>query len=132
MRGDKLGSIYQAIRPSHLNGISFGRGSESDTVTVLSGPIHRFELDDQNLQTETAYLQYISKSSPFRPVYLNVLGEEIVAVGAVVKHNLVEGGRAQLQHLAVVITAVLIFTYHPLAHRELLHRSLVALWSTRK
>lgn len=130
MRGDKLGSVYQAIRPSHLNGISFGRGSESDTVTVLRGSIHRFELDDQNLQTETA--EYISKSSPFSLVYLNVLGEEIVAVGAIVKHNLVEGGRAQLQHLAVVITAVLIFTYHPLAHCELLHRSLVALWSTRK
>lgn len=64
--------------------------------------------------------------------HLDVLGEEIVAVGAVVKHHLVEGGRAELQHLAVVIAAVLVFAYDPLAYGELLHGSLAALWRDRK
>lgn len=65
-------------------------------------------------------------------VHLDILGEEIVAVGAVVKHNLVEGGRAELQHLAVVIAAVLVFAYDPLTDGELLHGSLGALWRDRK
>lgn len=45
---------------------------------------------------------------------LNVLWEQIVAVGAVVKDDLVEGGGAKLLHLAVVITAIFVFTDHPL------------------
>lgn len=65
-------------------------------------------------------------------VHLDVLGEEIVAVGAVVKHDLVEGGRAKLQHLAVVVAAVLVFAYDPLTYGELLHCSLAALWRDRK
>lgn len=65
-------------------------------------------------------------------VHLDVLGEEIVAVGAVVKHDLVEGGRAELQHLAVVVAAVLVFAYDPLTYGELLHCSLAALWRDRK
>lgn len=65
-------------------------------------------------------------------VHLDILGEEIVAVGAVVKHDLVEGGRAELQHLAVVIAAVLVFAYDPLTDGELLHGSLGALWWDRK
>lgn len=64
--------------------------------------------------------------------HLNVLGEEIVAVGAVVKHDLVEGGRGELQHLAVVVAAVLVFAYDPLTDGELLHCSLAALWRDRK
>lgn len=65
-------------------------------------------------------------------IHLDVLGEEIVAVGAVVKHDLIEGGRAELQHLAVVVAAILVFAYDPLTYGELLHCSLAALWRDRK
>lgn len=62
-----------------------------------------------------------------RSINLDVLWEEVVAVGAVVEHNLVEGGRGQLHHLAVVVTAVFVFTDHPLLDCQLAHGRLVAL-----
>ena len=58
---------------------------------------------------------------------LNVLWEQIVAVGAVVKDDLVEGGGAKLLHLAVVITAIFVFTDHPLPNWQIPHRSLCPL-----
>lgn len=58
---------------------------------------------------------------------LNVLWEQIVAVGAVVKDDLVEGGGAEFLHLAVVITAVFVFTDHPLPNCQIPHGSLVPL-----
>lgn len=60
-------------------------------------------------------------------INLNVLWEEVVAVGPVVEHNLVEGGCGQFHYLAVVVTAIFVFTYHPLPHCQLPHGSLVAL-----
>lgn len=62
---------------------------------------------------------------------LNVLWEEIVAVGPVIEHNLVEGGWAQFHHLALVVTAIFIFTDYPLSNCQLPHGSLVALWGNR-
>lgn len=58
---------------------------------------------------------------------LNVLWEQIVAVGAVIKDDLVEGGGAEFLHLAVVIAAVFVFTDHPLPNCQIPHRSLVPL-----
>lgn len=141
MRGDKLGSIYQTVRPSHLDGLSFGWGSVSDAVEVLRGTTHCSELNVNNSQTEAH--AHISECGRWNGQdeeelweesggHLDVLGEKIVAVGAVVKHDLVEGGRAELQHLAVVVAAVLVFAYDPLTDGELLHRSLAALWRDRK
>lgn len=60
-------------------------------------------------------------------INLDVLWEEVVAVGAVVEHNLVEGGCGQFHHLTVVVSAVFVFTDHPLSHCQLPHGSLVAL-----
>lgn len=62
------------------------------------------------------------------PTNLNVLWEEVVAVGAVVEHHLVEGCIGQLRHLAVVVAPVLVFTDHPLAHLQLPQGRLVPLW----
>lgn len=58
---------------------------------------------------------------------LDVLWEEVVAVGPVVKHNLVERGCGQFHHLAVVVTAIFVFTDNPLSDCQLPHGSLVAL-----
>lgn len=60
-------------------------------------------------------------------VDLNVLWEQIVAVGAVVEHDLVEGGGAEFLHLAVVIAAIFVFTDHPLSNCQISHRCLVPL-----
>lgn len=65
-------------------------------------------------------------------INLNVLWEEVVAVGPIVKHNLVEGGCGQLHHLAVVVTAVFVFTDHPLPLCQLSHGGLVALWDRKR
>ena len=61
------------------------------------------------------------------PTNLDVLGEEVVAVGAVVEHHLVEGGVGQLLHLAVVVAAVPVLADHPLARRQLPHGRLAPL-----
>lgn len=60
-------------------------------------------------------------------INLNVLWEEVVAVGPVVKHNLIEGGGGLFNHLAVVVTAIFVFTYHPLPNCQFLQGVLVAL-----
>lgn len=60
-------------------------------------------------------------------INLDVLWEEVVAVGSVIKHDLVEGGYGQLRHIAVVVTAVFVFTDHPLPDCQLSQGSLVAL-----
>lgn len=57
----------------------------------------------------------------------NVLWEEVVAVGAVVEHHLVEGGCGQLHHLAVVVPGVSVFADHPLPDGQLPHGRHVAL-----
>lgn len=61
---------------------------------------------------------------------LDVLWEQIVAVGAVVKDDLVEGGGAELLHLAVVIAPVFVFADHPLPNRQIPHGRLVPLEET--
>lgn len=71
------------------------------------------------------YLKLRSESTD-----LDVLGEEIVAVGPVVEHDLVEGGWAQFQHLAVVVTPVFVLADDPLPNCQLPHGSLVALRET--
>lgn len=60
-------------------------------------------------------------------IYLNVLGEKVVAVRAVIKHHFIERGCSQLHHFTVVVTAVFVFTDHPLALCQLPHESFVAL-----
>lgn len=45
VRGDELGSVYQPVGPTHLDGLPFGRGSVSDAVEVLRGTSHGSELD---------------------------------------------------------------------------------------
>lgn len=52
MRGDKLGSVDQAVSPSHLHSRSFGWGPVSDAVEVLRETFHGSELNAHNPQTE--------------------------------------------------------------------------------
>lgn len=59
--------------------------------------------------------------------YHDVLREEIVAEGAVVEVDLVEGFFGQLHHVALVVAAVLVLADHLLAHRQLVHGRFVAL-----
>lgn len=133
VRGDKLGSVYQAVCPSHLDSLSFGWGSVSDAVEVLKGNVIWIRCAQlSNKSTLGPSLSDEEESWEGSRIHLDVLREEIVAVGAVVKHDLVEGGRAELQHLAVVVAAVLVFAYDPLTNGELLHCSLAALWRDRK
>lgn len=60
-------------------------------------------------------------------INLDVLRKEVVAVGTVVEHNLVEGGCAQLHHLALVVATVFVFADDPLPHCQLPHGRLVTL-----
>ena len=48
--------------------------------------------------------------------HLNVLWEEVVAVGAVIEDDLVEGGDGQLQHLTLVVAAIFVLTDNILAN----------------
>lgn len=60
-------------------------------------------------------------------INLNILWEEVVAVGTVVEHNLVEGGRAQLHHFALVVATIFVFADDPLPNCQLPHGRLVTL-----
>lgn len=117
VRRHKLGAVYQPVCPSHLNDVTFGGRSEPDAVAVLrqQQPIGSvYQLDPENCGSENF-------------TDLDVLWEQIVAVGAVVKHDLVEGGGAQFLHLAVVIAPVLVLTDHPLPDCQIPHGCLVPL-----
>lgn len=59
--------------------------------------------------------------------YHDVFREEVVAEGAIIKVDLVEGLFRQLHHVTLVVAAILVFTDHPLAHRQLIHGRLVPL-----
>lgn len=64
-------------------------------------------------------------------INLDVLREEVVAVGPVIEHHLIEGGCGQFHHLTVVVPAIFVFTDHPLPHCQLPHGRLVALKEQR-
>lgn len=119
MRRHKFGTVYQPVCPSNLNGVTFGGRSEPGAVSVLE------VFKKKNFYS--VYQLDLIKCGSDNLIDLNVLWEEIVAVGAVVKDDLVEGGGAELLHLAVVITAVFVFTDHPLPNCQIPHRSLVPL-----
>lgn len=108
----KFGTVYQPVCPSNLNGVTFGGRSEPDAVPVLKGFQKAFYL---------VYQLNLIRCGSDNLIDLNVLWEQIVAVGAVVKDDLVEGGGAEFLHLAVVITAVFVFTDHPLPNCQILH-----------
>lgn len=59
--------------------------------------------------------------------YHDVLGEEIVAEGAVVEVDLVEGLFGQLNHITLVVAAILVLTDHLLSHSQLVHCCFIAL-----
>lgn len=119
VRRHKLGTVYQPVCPSHLNGGTFGGRSELDAVAVLRD-IEKIKINPLvQLDPEHCGSEYFTD--------LNVLWEQIVAVGAVVKHDLVEGGGAQFLHLAVVIAAIFVLTDHPLPHCQIPQRCLVPL-----
>lgn len=125
----KFGPVYQPVCPSNLNGITFGGRSEPDAVSVL-------KVKNKQKKNLVTYLLSLSarpdkmckwKCVSENLIDLNVLWEEIVAVGAVVKDDLVEGGGTEFLYLAVVITAIFVFTDHPLTNCQIPHRSLVPL-----
>lgn len=122
VRRHKLGAVYQPVCPPHLNDVAFGGRSEPDTVAVLR------DIDEQK-QKNIGSVKQLDPGNCGGETFtdLNVLWEQIVAVGAVVKHDLVEGGGAQFLHLAVVIAAIFVLTDHPLPDRQIPHGCLVPL-----
>lgn len=59
--------------------------------------------------------------------YHDVLREEVITEGAVVKVDFIEGLFGQLHHITLVVSAVLVLADDLLTHSELMHGCLVAL-----
>lgn len=118
----ELGSVYQPVCPSNLDDVAFGGRSEPDAVSVLKGLLKK--------KKNTFYLARQlgpAKYGGENLIDLDVLWEQIVAVGAVVEDDLVEGGGGEFLHLAVVIAAVFVLADHPLPNRQVPHGGLAPL-----
>ena len=66
------------------------------------------------------------------PTNHNVLGEEVVAEGAVVEVDLVERLLGKLHHVALIVAAIFVLADHLLATRQFLHGCFVALERDRQ
>lgn len=122
----ELGSVYQPVCPSNLDDVAFGGRSEPDAVSVLKGLLKK---------KNTFYLARqlgLTKYGGENLIDLDVLWEQIVAVGAVVEDDLVEGGGGEFLHLAVVIAAVFMLADHPLPNGQVPHGSLAPLEETTR
>lgn len=63
--------------------------------------------------------------------YHDVFWKEIVAEGAVVKVDLVEGLFGHLHHVTLVVAAVFVLADHLLSHAELIHGRFISLFEER-